>query len=352
MDTLTHALSGALVGRILAPTKGEHTVSARECVALGFCAAAFPDTDVVLSWVSPLAYLLNHRGVTHSLLMLPVWSALLAWIWSRIRRRQAHWRTYLAVSAAAIFIHILGDLITSFGTMIFAPFSDARVAWSTTFIIDLWFSGILIAGLLASALLPRSRLPAMAALAVLCGYVGLQWMAQREAVAVGEAFARERGIAAVEVSAIPRPVSPFNWMVVVSEADRYHFAHVNVRRTEPVVAAEDAGFIRRLDAVYEPVAAARWHALPRFGERPELAALGEEAWRQAPFGFFRWFAQFPLVSSVEQGNPSTCVWFRDLRFFTPGRNAWPFEFGMCRQGGAGQWRAFQRDEGRRIELFR
>ena len=58
--------------------------------------------------------------------------------------------TLLLVCLLALGLHIAGDVITSFGTMIYAPFSNARVAWSTTFIIDLWFSGIIVAGLAAA----------------------------------------------------------------------------------------------------------------------------------------------------------------------------------------------------------
>ena len=45
-----------------------------------------------------------------------------------------------------------------------------------------------------------------------------------------------------------------------------------------------------------------------------------------------------MLARVEAGNPSTCVWFQDLRFFTPGRASWPFRYGMCRENG-GDWRA-------------
>jgi inner membrane protein len=46
----------------------------------------------------------------------------------------------------ALGAHIVGDLITGFGTIVFAPLSDWRAALGTTFIIDLWFSGIILAG--------------------------------------------------------------------------------------------------------------------------------------------------------------------------------------------------------------
>ena len=64
-------------------------------------------------------------------------------------------RAYLVIAALGVGMHILGDLITSFGTMIYAPLSDARPALSATFIIDLWFTGIILAGLAASLIWRR-----------------------------------------------------------------------------------------------------------------------------------------------------------------------------------------------------
>lgn len=318
-------------------------VTTRDCMALGFAAAAFPDIDVVFSLASPLAYLYHHRGVTHSVLMLPLWAFALAWIWSRLRRNPAGLKAYFVVSALAIGIHILGDLITSFGTLILAPFSRERFQWNTTFIIDLWFSGIIVAGLFASWCVRRSRVPAVAALLLLCGYVSFQWLQQQEAVEAGDNYAREQGLDDYTVSALPRPVSPFNWMVIVRQPTSYHYAFVNLRRAQRPSPDSDAGFIARLDGAYEPVAAARWMRVPRLGDS-DTRELAEQAWQQANFEFFRWFAAYPVLAKVEHGNPSTCVWFRDLRFLTPGRDAWPFGYGLCRAEG-GAWQAYQLGEG-------
>ncbi|MCI3951479.1 MAG: hydrolase [Burkholderiales bacterium] len=80
MDTLTHALSGALIARATAPKPGTpNALPLSRRVGLGFLAAALPDLDVVTSWLSPLSYLYYHRGITHSVLILPLWSLLLAW---------------------------------------------------------------------------------------------------------------------------------------------------------------------------------------------------------------------------------------------------------------------------------
>jgi inner membrane protein len=277
--------------------------------------------------------------------MLPLWTFLLAAIWSFVRRNRAGFAIYALIAAIGLGVHILGDLITSFGTMIFAPFSAARLEWGTTFIIDLWFTGIILAGLALSAWYRASRVPALIGLAVLCGYVGLQWIEKQRAIGFGVAHARENGLTGAEVSALPRPVSPFNWMVVVAEPERYHYALVNLHRSRSPVIADDAGFIARLDAHYQPPAAARWETVERFGNGADRA-LGEEAWRQHPFAFYRWFAAYPVVAAIDRGNPSVCVWFRDLRFLTPGRSSWPFRYGMCRNE-AGQWAAYEHADGGR-----
>ena len=57
-------------------------------------------------------------------------------------------------------------------------------------------------------------------------------------------------------------------------------------------------------------------------------------------GFFRWFADYPALYRIDRGNPSTCVWFQDLRFVIPGRDANIFRYGMCKEEGA-DWRPFR-----------
>ena len=341
MDTLTHALSGALIARATAPTPGTpDTIPLARRVGLGFLAAALPDLDVVTSWISPLSYIYYHRGVTHSFIMLPLWALLLACACALIWRRGPPWRAYVGVFAWGIGIHIVGDLITSFGTMIFAPLSDARYAFSTTFIIDLWFTGIILAGLAAAAAWRRSRVPALAGLAILAGYVTLQYALQQRAIDFGIAYAQAQKLNGTRVAAQPRPVSPFNWMVLVDDGERYHYSLVNLWRDRPAEVPRDAGFIARLSAPYLPLDQAIWNVAPRYGTAPKETRIAREAWVEPRLEFFRWFAAYPVVYKVQHGNPELCVWFQDLRFFTPGRSTWPFRYGLCREEG-GPWVPFQ-----------
>lgn len=353
MDTLTHALSGALVGRMLAGRRP--AVDARatnvaqvpvwQMVVAGTAAAIFPDLDFVLGWISELTYLRGHRGVTHSLILLPLWGLLIAWLlarfWQRGGRAGAGWRSFYLVVCSALCVHILGDLITQFGTMILAPFSDQRFGWGTTFIIDLPFTGIILAGLLASALWRSSRVPAATALVLLAGWVGVQATGRAEAIDAARAYAAANGIEAVEVDAAPRPASPFNWTAIVFDGERYHYAHINTRRSEPLVATDDDNFIRRFSAPYMPVAMAQWEVRERFGNG-STRALAEQVWNAEDFAFYRWFAMFPVLDHAgEDGDGQVCASFEDLRFLTPGRDRQPFIYGLCNV--ADGWRLFERE---------
>jgi inner membrane protein len=219
--------------------------------------------------------------------------------------------------------------------MVLAPLSDWRAGIGTTFIIDLWFSGIILAGLLASALWRASRVPALAASAVLVGYVGFQAYLKEQALQFGAGYAASRGLAAARVDAQPRPVSPFNWTVFVSDERSHHLAHVNLVRREARVFTPGDGFVAKLDSAYSPLARVRWESRERYGE----SKLAREAWESPALAFFRWFAEHPAFDGISEG--STCVWFRDLRFLTPGRDVIPFRFGACREAPGAPWQAYE-----------
>jgi inner membrane protein len=319
--------------------RGENTLPVGRRMWVGAAAAAFPDLDFVTGYLTPLAYLHHHRGITHSFVLLPLWAALVALIFAALWRFRPPWRAYVGVAAIGIATHIVGDLITAFGTMIFAPISDARFALSTTFIIDLTFSGIIVAGLIACAIWRATRAPALAGLAVLAAYVGFQWMMQQQAIDFGARHARAAGLQDARVTAVPRPVSPFNWTVFVEEAGRYRYAHVNlIRKIAPPPANASTGFIAKLDAPYRPLHDAAWIDAGVYGT--PAADDARDAYTQPAFRFFRWFAAYPALLRVETGNPERCVWFHDLRFVTPGRSPTPFQYGMCREGEA-SWQPFQ-----------
>jgi len=128
MDTITHGIAGALIGK--AVFRGEdlfasHPMNRGRIITWSLMVGAiFPDSDVLRDLFSHDSLLIVtwHRSITHSLVLLPVWALLLA----GLTRAFAHWRKWEAPSFAAlstvygvgILSHILLELVTTFGTMI------------------------------------------------------------------------------------------------------------------------------------------------------------------------------------------------------------------------------------------
>lgn len=347
MDTLTHAISGAVLGRAIQGTR--HAPPAH-AATIGFLAAAFPDSDVVLQWlVDPLTFINLHRGLTHSLLLAPLWAVFIAVVCSLLfgtrGAQRFGWRALWPLAFMALVLHIAADVITSYGTQVFAPFSDYKASYPTTFIIDVWFTGLLLAGL-AISLLRRSPLPARIALVMLAAYVGLQAVLLERARDFGERYAQSAGLHGASVIALAQPLSPFNWRVVVEHADDYHIAQVNLRRSEPQQADEHAGFLRRVAAEYRPLHLAQWHRVPRFGEGAQ-ADWVREAWQQPAFEAYRRFARLPVLQEVELAHAGRCAWFVDLRFTAGPVDAplrTPFRYGICGESD-GSWQVFREGKG-------
>ena len=154
MDTITHGIAGALIAK--AAFRGQDMFSAQPLnrqriitwsLMLG---AIFPDSDVLREFFShnDLLILTWHRSITHSLVCLPIFALLLAAL-TRWFVRQRKWDSpsfgmLFAVYAIGILSHILLDLVTSFGTMIWSPVKWSRPAWDLIFIIDFTLTAIFL----------------------------------------------------------------------------------------------------------------------------------------------------------------------------------------------------------------
>jgi membrane-bound metal-dependent hydrolase YbcI (DUF457 family) len=154
MDTITHGIAGALIGKAL--FRGDDLFALRPmnrqrivtwATMLG---AIFPDADTFRDMLSrnELLVITWHRSVTHSLLCLPIFALLLAAItywFARARKWEApSFAALTGLYAAGILSHILLDLVTTFGTMIWSPLKWSRPAWDLIFIVDFTFTGILL----------------------------------------------------------------------------------------------------------------------------------------------------------------------------------------------------------------
>jgi membrane-bound metal-dependent hydrolase YbcI (DUF457 family) len=155
MDTITHGIAGALIGKAI--FRGEDMFASHHPMNRGrvitwslMLGAIFPDSDVFRDIFSsdPLLVITWHRSITHSLVLLPLWALLLAAV-TRAFANSRKWEapSFAALSAiygVGILSHILLDLVTSFGTMIWSPLKWSRPAWDFVFIVDFTLTAILL----------------------------------------------------------------------------------------------------------------------------------------------------------------------------------------------------------------
>jgi inner membrane protein len=161
MDPITHSVSGLALAKVF-----KVKLTAKKILIFGSL-ALLPDIDNIVSFGSRTAYLLHHRGFTHS-----VWGGLLLGILSAFILKNIFNKNLLfsiITSIAIMYIHIYLDYITSYGTQLLAPFSRHRFALSTVYIIDPFYTLTIII-LLTLGLLLKSRKTAIIAAAFLILY--------------------------------------------------------------------------------------------------------------------------------------------------------------------------------------
>jgi len=255
-----------------------------------------PDADYILTFISDTIYLQYHRGITHSVLILPLWTWLIYTLLSKTRQAIPSW-----LIAAAIALHIGLDLITSFGTMILAPFSDWRATFDLVFIIDPLFTACLLIPLLLAFMWKRyARTLAVVGFLLMCTYFGLTLMMHRAAMQL----ARNDQPSALKYNALPMPFSPFRWQLIASYPEHYSQTAVDFLPAFPgsTLLFPDS-FVRRFSGNVQPPARLVWRQFP--------AMRAQTGIRRLPgVTFYSWFARFPVLLGHR---PEQWI-FGDLRF--------------------------------------
>lgn len=362
---MTHGLAGAaLAWSLPIPPEAPHPERHRE-VWTGFVAAMFPDLDALLSPFSPDFYITQHRGVSHSFFLVPLWGLLIALAaratirFTGERPTPHAFRRLWAIASVGVLSHILLDWITSWGTMFLSPFSWSRFALDWTFIIDLVLSGILVLGLVGAALLARrsdgrSRQAARATVVAASLYVALCGVEHARAMRV----ARRVLPASTQVAAIPQPLSPDRWLLLADDGSRVAAAFVDLS-----LSGRSPLGVARPEEMEATAASARGvtalvSRLSRFYRSPDDPGIrfipkgdGPLAWRALREGesnVFGRFARFPAARESAEKGGGTRVVLRDVRFGYLSMALDPFTYQVRYDaGGRLVWAGFPSERWRR-----
>lgn len=146
MDSLTQLVLGASVGEAVLGRK-----VGNKAIVWGAIGGTIPDLDVLLNpFLSDVEGVLIHRTFSHSLLVLTLLAPVVGYgVWRLHRNKtEASWKDWSWLFFLALITHPLLDSFTNYGTMLFFPFSEVRIAWRTIFIVDPLYTLPLLTGTL------------------------------------------------------------------------------------------------------------------------------------------------------------------------------------------------------------
>jgi inner membrane protein len=307
MDTVTHGIAGSMLSRSLPERSG-----ARAALVVGAVAAMLPDLDF-LYIRTRLDYLSEHRGWTHSFLVMPFLALAVALV-AKLFARRARLSVLWIFAALGIVSHILFDWITSFGTMFWTPVSRTRYSLDWVFILDPWFTGISLVTLVCALALPAlGRRIAAAGSVLLLAYIGFCAVLHARALSIWRGM--DAPPAGANVAVLPQFLSPFRWLGLTERNDEVHAAFFDigpfaVGSANPRPPRRWTEVLSSLRASYPPPERA---TIRRFDRPPDSPVL--EAVRALPdIGVYLRFARFPLETVSPTGDGGSEVVVQDLRF--------------------------------------
>jgi len=159
MDPLSQAALGASLSQSFAADRKKQ-VSA---MVIGALAGMAPDLDIFINSDSdPLLFLEYHRQFTHSLIFIPFGALLCAFVFYPFAKKKLSFKQIYLFSFLAYATHGLLDACTSYGTQLFWPFTNERVAWNVVSIVDPMFTLPVLFLIILAAYKKNSRYARMA----------------------------------------------------------------------------------------------------------------------------------------------------------------------------------------------
>ena len=197
---------------------------------VGFFAGLAPDLDVFIrSSTDPVLFLEYHRQFTHSLFFIPFGALIVSvFLFPLVRKSLSFKATYVA-SFLGYATHGLLDACTSYGTLLFWPFSNERITWNNISIVDplLTIPAII---LLIVAVKTSRRLFSIFAVGWIVFYLALGLVQYERALSSGLKLAQSRGHSAERMTLKPSFGNLILWKSIYQYEDRFYVGAIRAGR--------------------------------------------------------------------------------------------------------------------------
>jgi inner membrane protein len=247
---------------------------------LGCAAGMAPDLDVLIqSAQDPLLFLEFHRHFTHALLFIPFGAAIVASALHYFARKRLRFRETYLVCLIGYATHGLLDACTSYGTQLFWPFSDMRVAWNNVSVVDPAFTVPLVI-LTIAAYRSQRHLYTYLGIGWAIGYLLLGFVQMERATTAAHELAQTRGHTPTQLSMKPSFANLLIWKSIYAH-DGYYYVDAVRTGTTPTVCPGSR--IEKLDIAKH---------------LPELETGSQQA---SDLERFRWFSMDYLAPTGKPG---------------------------------------------------
>jgi len=226
MDPVTQGTLGAAVA--LAVLARKSPLSHRAQAVIGALGGMAADLDVLIrSSDDPLLAIEYHRHFTHSLAFIPFGGLLTALPLLALPKLRPLFRWVLASATVGYATHAVLDACTTYGTLLFWPFSDTRVALHVVSIVDPLYTLPLLGSVIWAARVNRVAI-VRAGLAWSLLYLGFGVVQRERASAVQKALAARRGHAIERSVVLPSFLNNVTWRSLYVVSGRAYVDKIRV----------------------------------------------------------------------------------------------------------------------------
>jgi len=265
MDPITQGVVGAAAAQTSAKKKNILGIG-----IIGILAGLAPDLDIFIrSTTDPILFLEYHRQFSHSLIFIPVGALLVAVPIFYLIKKSMSFRTVYLASFLGYATHGLIDAGTSYGTMLFWPFSDVRVSWSNISIIDPLFT-IPILILVVIAMSKRQKIFSFLAIGWIFFYFSLGFIQYERTYATAADLAQSRGHIPERLTLKPSLGNLILWKSIYQNENKFYVDAIRTAQSTTICPGE---------------------SIEEFDYEKHLPYLKKDTQQAIDIERFRWFAQ-------------------------------------------------------------
>jgi inner membrane protein len=222
-------ISQGTVGAAFAQSSANKTNIAKISV-VGFLAGLAPDLDVLIrSSTDPVLFLEYHRQFTHSLFFIPFGALIVSALVFPLFRKSLSFKITYVASFLGYATHGLLDACTSYGTLLFWPFSNERITWNNISIVDplLTIPAII---LIVAAVKTNRRIFSFFAVGWIASYLTLGFVQYERALSSSFKLAESRGHSAERMTLKPSFGNLILWKSIYQHEDRFYVDAIRAGR--------------------------------------------------------------------------------------------------------------------------